>query len=266
MRMLAFMLGLWLASTSLARGVERAVDVELVLAADISGSIDIEEAALQRRGFVAALLDPEVRAVIASGRFGRIALTYVEWAGAPHQHVVVPWMEIAGDRDADRFAAALAAAPVHTATWTSISRLIDHARPRFESNGFRGERHIIDISGDGPNNKGPLVTSSRDAALALGITINGLAIVNGRPGRYGMPPMADLDLYYADCVVGGPGAFVVVADGFEDFARAIRRKMLLEIAGHAPPRPWHHRVQARSRPPCDAGEQRLQDWEPGNEF
>ena len=249
-----------------AGAAERAVDVELVLAADISGSIDIEEAGLQRQGFIAALLDGQVQAVIQSGRFGRIALTYAEWAGAPHQETLVPWTEV-GDRDsAERFAAALAAAPVRTATYTSISRLIDYALPGFASNGFRGERHIIDISGDGPNNKGPQVTTSRDAALARGITINGLAIINGRPGRYGFPPLPDLDLYYADCVIGGPGAFVVVANGFEDFARAIRRKMLLEIAGVLPPRPRLHRTQARPRPPCDAGEKRLQDWEPASDF
>lgn len=245
-----------------ASAAEREVDLELVLAVDISGSIDLEEAALQRRGYVHALRHPDVIEVIRRGRLGRIAVTYVEWAGDHHQSTLVGWTEIDDASSAAAFAEAVARPAVRTELWTSISGVIAHAARAFEGNGFAGRRRVIDISGDGPNNKGDHVVRARDRALADGIVINGLTIINDRPGQYGYPPMPDLDLYYEDCVIGGQGAFVVVAEGFEDFARAILRKMVLEIAGRAPARRLLRLAAGRPRPPCNAGEIQLRNWLP----
>ncbi len=241
---------------------ERKVDLELVLAADISGSMDLQEAALQRQGFVEALRHPDVIQAIRRGRLGRIAVTYMEWAGEHHQSTLVDWAEIGDAASPAAFADAVSKPPVKTELWTSISSIIAVAARRFEGNGFRGARRIIDISGDGPNNKGAYVVHARDRALMVGITINGLPIVNDRLGPYGFPPLPNLDLYYEDCVIGGEGAFVVVADGLEDFARAIRRKMVLEIAGWTPPARLLRLAADRSRPPCNAGELQLQNWRP----
>ncbi len=249
---------LWFPADSVA--AERRVDLELVLAADISGSMDLQEAVLQRQGFVSAFRHPEVVGAIQSGRFGRIAVTYVEWAGIYHQSTLVDWTEVANAASADAFAEALERPDVMTELWTSISSLIAYAAARFQGNGFFGERRVIDISGDGPNNRGAYIVDARDRALASGIVINGLPIINGRLGRYGYPPLPNLDLYYEDCVIGGPGAFVIVADGYEDFARAIRRKLVMEIAGRVPSvRPAQHAAD-RPRPPCNAGEMQLQNW------
>lgn len=252
----------WLCVPATGAAAERAVDLELVLAVDVSGSIDIEEAALQRRGYVQALQHPDVVSVIEQGELGRIAVTYVEWAGSHLQRTVVGWREISDARSAAAFATALERQAVVTELWTSISTVIDFAARSFDGNGFLGKRRVIDISGDGPNNKGDYVVTARDRALADGIVINGLAIINGRPGRFGFPPMPDLDLYYEDCVIGGPGAFVVVAEGFRDFGRAILRKMLLEIAGTAPPVRLLRRARETLRPPCNAGELQLRNWGP----
>jgi hypothetical protein len=238
---------------------EREVDLELVLAADVSGSMDAEEAALQRRGFAAAVRHPDVVAAIRGGIHGRIAVTYVEWAGTQFQERIVDWTEI-GDA-ADRFASAIEEAAPRIEMFTSISGALLFALASFEDNGFRGLRRVVDVSGDGPNNSGAAVPTARDLAVAAGITINGLPIVNDRPSRFGFPPMPNLDLYYADCVIGGPGAFIVVADGFADFARAIRRKMVLEIAGVSPRLPLLHLAAARVRPPCNAGEMRRLQWQ-----
>ena len=257
---IALCAGLWLPASGAA--AERAVDLELVLAVDVSGSIDVEEAVLQRRGYVQALRHPAVVDAIEEGQLGRIAVTYVEWAGSHFQNIVVDWREISGARSAAAFAEALEHRAVTTELWTSISTAIDFAALSFEDNGFRGRRRVIDISGDGPNNRGDRVVEARDRALAEDIVINGLAIINGRPGRYGYPPLPNLDLYYEDCVIGGQNAFVVVADGFGDFGRAILRKMLLEIAGRSPPARLLRPAQERPRPPCNAGELQLQDWSP----
>ncbi len=251
---------LWFAGTGLA--AERDVDLELVLAVDISGSIDLEEAALQRRGYVHALRHPDVIEVIRRGRLGRVAVSYVEWAGNHHQRTLVGWTEIADASSAIAFAEAVARPAVRTELWTSISGVIAYAARSFEGNGFSGRRQVIDISGDGPNNNGDYVVRARDRALAAGIVINGLTIINDRPGQYGYPPMPDLDLYYEDCVIGGQGAFVVVAEGFEDFARAILRKMVLEIAGAAPAGRLLKRAAGRPRPPSNAGEIQLRNWLP----
>ena len=251
---------------------DQAVDLELVLAVDVSGSVDHEVARLQREGYVQAFHSPRIVAAIKAGYEGRIAAAYFEWAGFGYTRIVVDWSVIEDTDSARAFAEALASQPIAIAqidgdaytignenvangvAATSISQAIHFAQSLFDGNVFRSRRRVIDISGDGPNNHGRLVTLARDEAVAAGITINGLPIVNDRP------PMPDLDLYYRDCVIGGRSAFMVVADTFADFARAIRRKLILEIAGRTPGRPASRvrRVAARRAPPCDAGERRWQ--------
>ena len=238
-----------------ARAVEY-VDLELVLAIDVSRSIDAAEADMQRQGYITALTNPKVIGAIRSGILGRIAVTYLEWAGSFHKSVVVSWQMIDGEATAHAFAAALTEMPISRERSTSITRAIAYAVPMFEGNGFEGTRRVIDVSGDGPNNTGGLVTYARDGAVAAGITINGLPIINDRNLFWGSN-LKELDLYYIDCVIGGPGAFVVVAEDFYSFADAIRRKLVLEIAGRTPAleaRLW--RVAERVAPPCDIGERR----------
>lgn len=263
LRWLAWGLGLAAAlmvSPARAQAPANAVDLELVLAVDVSGSIDEEEAALQRGGLVEAFRSEHVVRVIQRGRLKRIAVTVVEWGGNRSRRLVVDWTVVSDMASAGTVADALDNAPLATAMFTSISGVIDYAGERLALSPYASRRRVIDISGDGPNNQGELVVPARDRMLAKGVTINGLPIINGRPSRYGMPAMPDLDLYYEDCVIGGPGAFIVVANGFEDFARAIRRKMIMEIAGAVPsPAPRLQLAQARPRPPCDAGEQRMRD-------
>ena len=247
-----------LAATPGAAG-ERLVDLELVLAVDISGSVDDEEAVLQRDGFLAAITDAQVLAAIRAGYHGRIAVSYVEWAGDGQAETIGDWTEIHDETGARAFARGIEAKPVTVKLWASISGVIAHAMAGFRSNGFRGKRRIIDIAGDGPNNRGTRVTVARDQAVAEGITINGLSIINGRRGRFGFLPMQDLDLYYEGCVIGGPGAFLIVADTYRDFARAVRRKLILEIAARPPGRSSAVLLHAavRSRPPCDYGERQM---------
>jgi Protein of unknown function (DUF1194) len=240
------------------------VDLELVIAVDVSGSIDPEEARLQRNGYVGAFNDPEVIHAITGGMLGKIAVTYIEWAGASFTNTVIGWTLIDSEAGAHAFAARLAKEPIETELWTSISHAIDYAVPLFDNNGYAGIRKVIDISGDGANNQGGLVTTHRDRAIAAGITINGLPIVNKRASPWGWPQLPDLDLYYAACVIGGKGAFYVVANAFADFARAVRQKLLLEVAGRIPGDGPERIFKAaanepqRTAPPCDAGEHRVQ--------
>ncbi len=256
-------LGLWTVPVT-AQTSPKPVDLELVLAVDVSGSIDADEARLQRDGYVAALTDPDVIKAIRGGILGRVAMTYIEWAGEDYTTTVADWTVIEDEASARAFAAIIARAPIQTALWTSISNIIDQALASFPGNGFEGTRRVIDISGDGPNNQGGLVTLHRDRAVAQGVAINGLPIVNDRASPFGWPALPNLDLYYANCVIGGPGSFYVVANTFADFARAIRKKLILEIAGMRP-YPSRERVfpatapeAPRETPPCDIGEQRMQ--------
>ena len=220
-----------------ASAQEVAVDLELVLAVDISGSVDIIEAAQQRQGYVAALTDPAVANAIRSTFTGKVAITYVEWAGAEQQEVLVPWTLLEDGATAAAFAGAIAEARTRRSMWTSISGAVDFSVPLFEGNGFAGERRVIDVSGDGPNNRGRPVTVARDEALALGIVINGLPILNDRPQPFDIPTPVEvaLDRYYEENVIGGPGSFMVTARGFEEFREAILKKLVLEIAGTPPP-------------------------------
>jgi hypothetical protein len=217
-----------------ARAADVAVDLELVLAVDVSGSVDADEARLQREGYLGALVHPDVIRAVKGGYRGAIAVSYVEWAGAGHRTVVAGWAEIRDAETAQALVARIAQAPVTRGMYTSISHAIDFAIPMFAGNGFEAARRVIDISGDGANNEGRLVSLARDAAVAAHITVNGLPIVNDRVNPYGRRQIPDLDLYYRHCVIGGPGAFMVVAEGFGSFAEAIRRKLVSEIAGIVP--------------------------------
>ncbi|MEX0695521.1 MAG: DUF1194 domain-containing protein [Rhodospirillales bacterium] len=240
---------------------ERLVDLELVIAVDISGSVDEDEAALQRQGYINAFRDPRVVDAIKHGPNGAIAVTYFEWAGKHHQLTLVDWTLIDSKEAADNFADALAFEPVMVNVWTSISGAMLAGEESFRRSPFKARRQVIDISGDGANNDGPPVLLAREKALASGMTINGLPIINDKPSLYGRRQIPNLDYYYTDCVIGGPGAFIIVANGFEDYGRAVRRKLILEIAGAVPPaRPQGSSpgkiIPAASpeRPPCNIGE------------
>lgn len=214
-----------------ARAADTEVDLELVLAVDVSRSMDADEQKLQRDGYVKALRDPQVIQAIQSGAIGRIAITYFEWAGPGFQTLIAPWSLISNAADANAFADRLAAGPISRETGTSISSGLYFAVGRFADNGFTGERRAIDVSGDGPNNAGRPVDQTRDWVVGRGITINGLPIVL-RPSytasAFGIP---NLDAYYQDCVIGGPGAFMIAVTSPENFETAIRRKLVTEIAG-----------------------------------
>jgi hypothetical protein len=219
-----------------AGAVGAAADVLLVLAVDVSRSMDEEEAQLQRAGYVEALRHPAVHAAIAGGERGAIGLCYLEWSGVGHQSLLVPWTRVAGGTGAEAFARHLAAAPLGIGTWTSISAALDRARGLLAEAPFAAPRWVMDVSGDGSNNSGEPAEAARDRALAEGIVINGLPVMRGpAPSPHGgagasMP----LDAYYRESVVGGPGAFVLPAADFSAFALAVRRKLVLEIAGTAP--------------------------------
>ena len=205
------------------------VDVELVLAVDISYSMDFDELKLQRDGYVEALTSREFLNALKQGMHGKVAVTLVEWAGVNEQRIVLPWRLVDGPESAQAVAAELAAAPVRRAFRTSISGALLFSAPLFDGNGFTGIRRVIDVSGDGTNNQGPLVNLTRDEVLAKGIVINGLPIMLKEP-QPGSVDLKDLDIYFEDCVIGGPGAFVVPIREREKFKEAIRTKLVLDIA------------------------------------
>jgi hypothetical protein len=214
---------------------ELPVDLELVLAVDVSGSMDFEELQIQRRGYVEALRHPDVLDAIETGIFGRIAVTMVEWAGPDSQRIVMPWRLIDTAEDAIAASDIVAAQPVGNMRGTSITGLLEFARPMFADNGFQGTRQVIDISGDGPNRNGGPVTLARDRTLALGIVINGLPIVL-KPGFWATSSLSpeQLEIYYEDCVIGGFASFIIGVREKEELVTAIRRKMILEIAQSRP--------------------------------
>lgn len=205
------------------------VDVLLVLAVDVSRSIDEDEARLQREGYRNAVSDPRVIEVVRRGMIGAIGLAYVEWAGFEYQRLVLPWTRISNQVQADAWASALAEAPRASLSWTSISGGIDFARRTLAEAPFEGTRRVIDVSGDGVNNSGRPAEMARDEAVADGIVINGLPIVNDRP-TFGRMPAIPLDQYFQQNVIGGTGAFMIVAEDFDAFGTAVRRKLIREIA------------------------------------
>jgi Protein of unknown function (DUF1194) len=226
-----------IAVVPLARAAEK-VDLLLVLASDVSRSVDAPKFKLQREGYAAAISDQRVLEAIASGRHARIAVAFVEWSGVSSQRVVIDWSMIDGPDAARKFADQLIELPRSFAERTSISGGIDFSMSLLARAPFQAERHTIDVSGDGTNNSGRDVTLARDEALAKGVTINGLVILSDRPLMWNPEhtnPPGGLDHYYRTNVIGGPGAFVVVAEDFNSFGQAIVKKMIAEIAdaGHA---------------------------------
>jgi hypothetical protein len=213
------------------------VDLLLVLAADVSRSVDAEKFQLQRDGYAAAIADRQVLDAIRSGRLGRIAVLFLEWSGLGDQNVVIDWTMIDGPRSAQVFGDRLTESPRSFSGRTSISGGIDFAVAQFAHASFTAERRAIDVSGDGTNNAGREVTAARDAALALGITINGLVILSEHPLPWNPAhthPPGGLANYYRDNVVGGPGAFVLEAKDFHSFGQAIIKKLIAEIADATP--------------------------------
>lgn len=218
-------------TSATAATARQQVDLELVLAVDVSMSMDLEEQRYQRRGYVDAFRTRAIIDAIQSGPNRRIAVTYVEWAGAGVQRVVVPWQIIATAQDGEAFAKALEAQPISRARMTSISGVLLEAQALFDANAIDSIRRVIDVSGDGPNNSGARVDETRDRLVKAGITINGLALKFKRPeGPYSYFDLADLDQYYAACVIGGPASFMISVQEVAKFGQAIRQKLLQEIA------------------------------------
>jgi hypothetical protein len=219
-------------AASVAHAAER-VDLLLVLAADVSRSVDQVKFKLQRDGYVAALSDKRVLDAIASGRHQRIAVCYVEWSGVGAQKLLIDWMVINGPESARKFGDSLVELPRSFAERTSISGAIDFSMTLLDQAPFQAERRTIDVSGDGTNNSGRDVTLARDAAIAKGVTINGLVILSDRPMAWNPEhtnPPGGLANYYREHVVGGPGSFVIVAENFNSFGQAIIKKLIAEIA------------------------------------
>ena len=213
------------------------VDLQLVVAADVSGSMSMTELRLQRDGYVSAFRQRDVVDAILSGGLGRVAVTYIEWAGSKHQVVVVPWTVLADRQDVANFAGRLAAAPVGRRGWhTALSSSLLFCARQFRFSGLRSIRKVIDISGDGIGDAGPPIVQVRSTVLGEGITVNGLPLdlpqtnPNGPFAAMFGSTSGDVNAYYRTEVIGGPGAFVFAVSDLADFPAAIRRKLVLEIA------------------------------------
>jgi hypothetical protein len=216
-------------ATPVAARAQTVVDLQLVLAVDVSRSIDEVEAELQRRGYVEALTSERVIDAILSGEHKRIALCYTEWAGTHYQVVVIDWTVIDSPAAARRFADKLAEAPRTSQSWTAVGAALNFAGQRFGTSGVESKRRVIDVSGDGRTNDGPPAELVRDKLVAQGIVINGLPVMMNR-SNFGRPPDSGLDKYYEENVIGGPGSFMVSAASFDDFGRAVRSKLVREIS------------------------------------
>src|SRR6266480_2804786 len=210
-----------------------AVDIELVIAVDVSYSMDLDELSVQREGYAQAIVSKEFLQALKTGPKSKLAVTYFEWSASSDQKIIIPWRVVDGPESADAVAGEIMKTPVRRGSFTSISGAINFAMPLFDENPYRGLRRVIDISGDGPNNNGAPVPFARAAALEKGITINGLPIMVKEPS-YSTMDIDNLDLYYEDCVIGGPGSFVVAIKDREKFKEAIRTKLILEVAGRTP--------------------------------
>jgi hypothetical protein len=247
-----------IAAPQFAQSPAMAVDTALVLAVDVSYSMDPDEQALQREGYVQALMSREFMQALKLGASGRVAVTYFEWANVGDQKILLPWRLIDGPETADAVAAELAAAPYRRASRTSISGGLMFGQSLFASSGYQGSRRVIDVSGDGANNNGPPVTLVRDDVLAKGITINGLPIMLKKPNLMTMD-IEDLDIYYEDCVIGGPGAFVIPIKEREKFTEAIRTKLVQEVAGVTPVARAVPAAATAPRISCTIGEQKWRE-------
>ena len=238
--------------------VDATVDVELILAVDISYSMDMDELALQREGYADAIISKEFLQALKTGPTGKVAVTYFEWAASTDQRVVMPWRVIDGPESAGAVAEDIRKAPLRRASRTSISGAINFAMPLFDANAYRGIRRVIDISGDGPNNNGEPVTIARDAALAKGVTINGLPIMS-KATNYATMDIENLDIYYEDCVIGGAGSFVVPIKIREKFKEAIRTKLVMEVAHRVPELSVVPAATRAQRVSCTIGEKIWQE-------
>lgn len=232
------------------------VDVELVIAVDISYSVEPDDLAAQREGYAKAIVSEEFLRALRAGAIGKIALTYFEWSSTNDQKIVVPWRQIDGPASAEAVATEITEAPIRRGSRTSISSAIKFAVPLFEQNPYRGSRRVIDISGDGPNNTGDPVATARDKALQKGIVITGLPVMtNASPhDPTDFQHIDHIDWYYEDCVIGGPGSFVVPITDRENFKEAIRAKLALEVAGRTPNRSTASSVDKEPRVLCTIGE------------
>ena len=260
MRVLHICLAVCISVMALAAGKGRvteparaaqALDVKLVLAADVSRSINDAEFDLQRRGYAAAITNPRVLDAIRAGRHGAIAVCFLEWAGEAEQKTVVDWTLIGDGDDARKFAAALLEAPRSYVGRTAIGSAIDFAMAVLGESAFVSDRVVIDVSGDGTNNQGRSVTDARDAAVSAGVTINGLSIFNQRAAQEGgylalhTNPPGGIDKYYRENVIGGFGSFVLRIDDFKDFDEAMILKLVTEISG-VPTPPPHAGIRERN--------------------
>jgi hypothetical protein len=247
-----------LATQSAQKQPVPSVDIELILAVDVSYSMDMDELAIQREGYAQAIVSKEFLQALKSLPNGRISVTYFEWAASSDQKIIIPWRLIDGPETADAVADEILKTPIRRASRTSISGAINFAMPLFDEDPYHGVRRVIDISGDGPNNNGGPVTVARDAALEKGIVINGLPIMVKEPS-YSTMDIDNLDFYYEDCVIGGPGSFVVSIKDREKFKEAIRSKLLLEVAGKTPERRVVPVADKEPRVSCLIGEKIWQD-------
>src|SRR5712664_3561648 len=241
-----------------AKDNQPSVDVELVIAVDVSYSMDMDELAVQREGYAQAIVSKEFLQALKTGPNSKIAVTYFEWAASSDQKIIIPWRLIDGPETADAVANEIMKTPIRRASRTSISGAINFAMPLFDEDPYRGLRRVIDISGDGPNNDGAPVTGARDAALEKGIIINGLPIMVKEPSLSTID-IENLDLYYEDCVIGGPGAFIITIKDREKFQEAIRTKLVLEVAGLTPESWIVPAAEKEPRVPCLIGEKKWQE-------
>jgi hypothetical protein len=236
--LLLLLLALLLPAAGSARAAEP-VDLLLVFAVDVSRSIDQPKFQLQREGYAAAIADPKVIEAITAGRNKRIAVTFIEWSGVGSQKVLIDWTLIDGPDTARKFGDQLIELPRSFAERTSISGGIDFSMSALARSPYQAARRTIDVSGDGTNNSGRNVAEARDEAVAAGVTINGLVILSDRPMPWNPEhtnPPGGLAEYYRNNVVGGPGAFVIVAENFNSFGQAIVKKLIAEIAELPPAR------------------------------
>ena len=236
MRRIAWVIAALVSSIASFAVAAEEVDLELVLLADASRSIDNAEILFQRQGYADAITHPDVLGAVEQGFRQRIAITYVEWGDATSQDVVVPWTIIDGKDTAEAFAAALLDAPRRAFGPNAIGNALAAAQALIEGNDIDAFRRVIDFSGDSANNFGGIpIAAARSSALAADITINGLAILCKQDDCSGRPNLYDLEDAFAKTIIGGPGSFVVTADDRLSYAEAVRRKLILELADLAPP-------------------------------
>jgi hypothetical protein len=233
------------------------VDVELIIAVDVSHSMSLDELAVQREGYAEAIHSNEFLQALKASPIGKISVTYFEWSAPRDQRIIVPWRLIDGPETADAVANEIMKIPVQRGTHTSISGAIRFAMPLFDRDPYQGTRRVIDISGDGPNNSGPPVAPVRNEALSRGLVINGLPIIMNEDD-----PTADIkniDWYYEDCIIGGPGSFMIPINGREKFKEAILTKLIREVAGRTPERLVRTTSEVKSRVNCSIREKIFED-------